>query len=58
MRVVMDVRREGQQYRGSLTRVSDSMCVPFAGVLELVAALERLEPDIAVDRDGREEVGQ
>lgn len=45
MRVVMEVRRWGEHYQGSLTRVSDALCVPFVGVLELVAALERLEPE-------------
>ena len=45
MRVLMEVRRRGQQYHGSLTRLSDQLCVPFVGVLELLAALERLEPD-------------
>ena len=45
MRVSMDVKRAGAQYQGSLTRVSDQLCVPFAGVLELLAALERLDPE-------------
>jgi hypothetical protein len=47
MRVLMEVQRRGEQYHGSLTRVSDQLCVPFVGVLELLAALERLEPDNA-----------
>jgi hypothetical protein len=41
----MDVRRRGDRYEGSVTRESDALCVPFTGVLELVAALERLAPD-------------
>jgi hypothetical protein len=45
MRVLMEVHRRGEQYHGSLTRVSDQLCVPFAGVLELIAALEQLDPD-------------
>lgn len=47
MRVLMEVQRRGQQYEGSLTRTDDQLCVPFVGVLELMAALERLEPDNA-----------
>lgn len=45
MRVVMDVRRSGKRYEGSLTRESDDLCLRFVGMLELMAALERLEPD-------------
>lgn len=45
MQVLMEVHRRGEQYLGSLTRVSDEVCVPFAGVLELIAALERLDPE-------------
>lgn len=45
MRVLMEVRRRGEQYQGSLTRMSDECCVPFVGVLELLAALERLDPE-------------
>jgi hypothetical protein len=47
MRVLMEVHRRGQQYEGSLTRADDQVCVPFVGVLELMAALERLEPETA-----------
>jgi hypothetical protein len=52
MRVVMEVGRRGDQYQGSLTRSSDELCVPFAGVLELLAALERLEPEQLDTRPG------
>jgi hypothetical protein len=45
MRVVMDVQRSGQQYQGSLTRQSDQLSLPFVGMLELLAVLERLERD-------------
>jgi hypothetical protein len=45
MRVVMEIRRSGERYEGSLTRVGDQLCVPFAGILELLAALEQLESD-------------
>lgn len=45
MRVLMDLHRQGQQYQGWLTRLTDELCVEFAGVLELVAALERLDPE-------------
>lgn len=38
----MQVSREGERYHGSLTRVSDQVRLPFSGVLELLAALERL----------------
>lgn len=38
----MQVTRVGDRFLGSLTRVGDQECVPFTGVLELVAALERL----------------
>ena len=41
----MDVQRRGTRYEGSLTREGDGANVPFAGTLELMAALERLEPD-------------
>jgi hypothetical protein len=50
MRVVMEIRRSGERYEGSLTRISEGaagadVSVPFAGILELLAALERLESD-------------
>lgn len=45
MDVVLRVQRQGEQYQGSVTRVSDRLCVPFVGVLELIAALERLDPE-------------
>lgn len=45
MRVAMDVRRRGAQFTGMLTRVSDHVSVPFWGVLELVAAIEQLQPE-------------
>lgn len=38
----MQVTRVGDRFQGSLTRVRDQVCVPFTGVLELVAAMERL----------------
>jgi hypothetical protein len=47
MRVVMEIQRRGTRYEGSLTREGDELCLPFAGMLELMAALERLEPDEA-----------
>ncbi len=50
MRVVMEIRRSGERYEGSLTRIGDGagsadVSLPFAGILELLAALERLESD-------------
>lgn len=42
IRLSMQVTRRGEHYHGSLTRVSDEVCLPFTGVLEMVAALERL----------------
>jgi hypothetical protein len=50
MRVVMEIRRSGERYEGSLTRINEGadradVSVPFAGILELLAALERLESD-------------
>jgi hypothetical protein len=58
----MQVDRVGGQYRGSLVRPEDEMCVGFQGVVELVAALDRLEdhrpedhrPEPPADRDGTE----
>jgi hypothetical protein len=47
MRLVMEIQRRGTRYEGSLTREGDELCLPFAGMLELMAALERLEPDDA-----------
>ena len=46
----MEIRRSGERYEGSLTRLSDGVgraevSVHFAGILELLAALERLESD-------------
>ncbi len=38
----MQVRRHDQRYQGSLTRVSDQLCLQFSGVLELLAVMERL----------------
>jgi hypothetical protein len=49
MRVLMNVHRRGEQYLGSLTRESDHVQVQFVGFLELVAALERLQPDEPVE---------
>jgi hypothetical protein len=43
MRVLMEIRRSGTRYEGSLTRVSDQLSLPFDGILELLAVLERLE---------------
>jgi hypothetical protein len=43
MRVLMEIRRTGSRYAGSLTRVSDQRSLPFDGILELLAVLERLE---------------
>ena len=50
MRVLMEIRRSGVRYEGSLTRVSDQLCVSFSGTLELLAALERLQPELSDDR--------
>jgi hypothetical protein len=43
MRVLMEIHRSGTRYEGSLTRISDQLSLPFDGVLELLAVLERLE---------------
>jgi hypothetical protein len=43
MRVLMEIRRSGTRYAGSLTRVRDQVSLPFDGILELLAVLERLE---------------
>ncbi len=57
MLVVMEIRRSGERYEGSLTRISDDVggaevSVPFDGILELLAALERLESDDRESVDG------
>lgn len=57
----MQVTRAGDHYEGSLTRVRDEVCLPFTGVLELVAALERLtttgeDPSPGESDEGRAEV--
>ncbi len=49
-RLSMQVSRRGDHYHGSLTRTGDQVCLPFSGLLELIAVLERLttsepEPD-------------
>ncbi|MCW2595457.1 MAG: hypothetical protein JWP39_1345 [Jatrophihabitans sp.] len=43
MQMVMEVQRHAGQYQGSVTRASDQHRVAFIGVLELIAAIERLE---------------
>lgn len=40
----MHVRRRGDHYQGTLTRLSDGRSLPFAGLLEFLAVLERLTP--------------
>ncbi|MGX7678839.1 hypothetical protein ACSMXN_08065 [Jatrophihabitans sp. DSM 45814] len=45
MHLELQVQRVGAQYRGSLTRSRDQLCLGFDGVLELVAAIERFERD-------------
>lgn len=40
--LTMQVTRTGDHYHGSLTRVRDQACLPFTGVLEMIAVLERL----------------
>ena len=40
--LVMQVHRRGEQYHGTLTRPGDKCGVPFTGLLELLAVLERL----------------
>lgn len=45
MRVVMDFHRDGAQYVGTLVREQDRLPIPFWGVLELLAALERIEAE-------------
>jgi hypothetical protein len=49
VQLVMQVQRRGEQYHGTLTRSGDQRSVPFTGLLELIAALERLttpEPEL------------
>jgi hypothetical protein len=42
VQLVMQVHRRGEQYRGTVTRPGDQCTVPFSGLLELIAVLERL----------------
>ncbi len=53
----MQITRTDEHYQGSVTRVRDELRVPFSGLLELVAALERLTapPDNPSPEDRREE---
>jgi hypothetical protein len=42
VQLVMQVHRRGEQYYGTLTRPWDRCSLPFTGLLELLAVLERL----------------
>jgi hypothetical protein len=41
----MQIQRRGDRFEGSLTRSVDGFSLPFSGVLDLVAALEAIEPE-------------
>ena len=42
VKLVMQVHRRGEQYYGTLTRPGARCSLPFTGLLELLAVLERL----------------
>ena len=50
MRVLLEVYADDGHLHGSLRVVNDADPVPFDGVLELLAALEYLDPDPLTDR--------